>query len=54
MLAGDNSETTMKSMDKYVPPSQCLFYNYHLKSQELLNTSSMSGKTHSSGDESYE
>lgn len=35
MLAGDFPETVMKTVDKYVPQNQCLFYNQQLKSEQL-------------------
>jgi len=37
MVAGDFPETVMKTVDKYVPKSQCLFYKRHLKGDENLN-----------------
>lgn len=36
MVAGDFPETVMKTVDKYVPKSQCLFYNRPVKSEEKL------------------
>lgn len=44
MLVGDFPETVMKTVDKYVPQSQCLFYDQHLKSEELLSKPQSSKK----------
>lgn len=53
MLSGEFPETVMKTVDKYVPQSQCLFYNRHLKSDEGLDKSYVSSKKQLSGDESF-
>lgn len=53
MIAGDFPEAVMKAVDKYVPKSQCLFYNRQLKSEEQLSKSSFSAKHQLSGEESF-
>lgn len=41
MVAGDFPETVMKTVDKFVPKNQCLFYNRQLKSEEKLSKSNL-------------
>lgn len=36
MVAGDFPETVMKTVDKYVPKSQCLYYNRQARSEEKI------------------
>lgn len=50
MVAGDFPETVMKTVDKYVPKSNCLLYNHQLNSDEL-NKSHSSAKYPVSGAE---
>ncbi|XP_025191306.1 sperm-associated antigen 6-like [Melanaphis sacchari] len=52
MVAGDFPETVMKTVDKYVPQSDCLFFNRQLKSDEQLHKSYTTIKTPLSGEES--
>ncbi|XP_029341517.1 sperm-associated antigen 6-like [Acyrthosiphon pisum] len=52
MVAGDFPETVMKTVDKYVPQSECLFFNRQLKSDEQLHKSYSTSKTPLSGEES--
>jgi len=53
MVAGDFPETVMKTVDKYVPQSECLFFNRQLKSDEQLHKSYSTSKTPLSGEESF-
>lgn len=53
MVAGDFPETFMKTVDKYVPQSECLFFNRQLKSDEQLQKSYSTSKTPLSGEESF-
>ncbi|XP_027841252.1 sperm-associated antigen 6-like [Aphis gossypii] len=52
MVAGDFPETVMKTVDKYVPQSDCIFFNRQLKSDEQLHKSYSTPKTPLSGEES--
>lgn len=40
MVAGDFPETVMKAVDKYVPQSQCLFYNRQSNIEDQLSSKS--------------
>lgn len=53
MVAGDYPETVLKTVDKYVPKSQCFMGNRHLKSEEQLSSSYISRKNPPSIDENY-
>lgn len=53
MVAGDFPETVMKTVDKYVPQSECLFYNRQLKSDDQMQKSYTTTKTPLSGEESF-